>query len=460
MSFAVRTNKTEPAYQVLSFAPHRQVQARQYIPRKPHRKSKGGCLGCKLSRIKCDEGKPSCARCLRCNAECQYSSPIKGKPPNKSNKGKTATAAITPFTPPFAFAQPSAIALANTCLQSKSSARGVSRVSLLHHVHQHFGSANGLETGGGQMPFIVSLGMSRPYLLDVTLAVAACHLRHMYQASGSLNDATSDTIAACRVAEHYQQSLAIRSFNRALAEPFNQESSDSVLISSMMFNLLSFALDEDDDPSLSWVFNKAPDRLTWFSLSMGLAPLLINTKQFHDQSILRHIFDASDDEKKTYHGDHVKSLSKVPSHWLRLCGLDHASNDAEHIFYEPVRVLAELFSTPVNQQSFFLYMAFFGKVGIEFRSLLEQDSEPAMWLLGYWLGLLCRFDHMWWLNARARRDHRAICIWLDKRKVQRRAGAEGLMWTQLMVDLEGATQQPLEIEMWTLHRPEPVEICS
>lgn len=165
-------------------------------------------------------------------------------------------------------------------------------------------------------------------------------------------------------------------------------------------------------------------------------------------------------KKRTYHGDDIKTLSKVPSHWLRLCGLNYTSDDAEHIFYEPVRVLAELFSTPVNQQSFFLYMAFFGKVGVEFRSLLEQDNEPAMWLLGYWLGLLCRFDHIWWLSARARRDYRAICIWLDKRKVRRRAGAEGMMWRQLMVDLEGATQQPLEIEMWTLHRPEPVEICD
>ncbi|KAM0745028.1 hypothetical protein ACQRIT_000412 [Beauveria bassiana] len=463
MSFAVRTNKTEPDYQVLSFAPDREVQARKYIPRKPHRKSKGGCLGCKLSRIKCDEGKPSCARCLRCNAKCQYTSPIKGKSPYKaapSNKGKTATAAITPFTPPFAFGQPSAIAVADSCLQSRSPARGVSRVSLLHHLHQHFDSSNGLETGGGNMPFIVSLGMSRPYLLDVTLSVAACHLRHMYQASGSLNDATSDTIAACRVAEHYQQSLAIRSFNRALAEPFDQEGSDSVLMTSMMLNLLSFALDEDDDPSLSWVFSKAPDRLAWISLSMGLATLVTNTKQFYDQSILRPIFDASDDEEKTYHGDAIKSLSKVPSHWLQLCGLDYASDNAEHIFYEPVRILAGLFSTPANQQSFFLYMGWFGKVGVEFRSLLKQDSEPVMWLLGCWLGLLCRFDHMWWLSARARRDYRAICIWLDKRKVRRRAGAEGVMWRQLMVDLEGATQQPLGIEIWTLHRSEPVEICD
>ncbi|XWX01742.1 hypothetical protein V2A60_009771 [Cordyceps javanica] len=366
---------------------------------------------------------------------------------------------MAPYTPPFAFAQPSSIALADTYLQSKSPARGVSRVSLLHHINQHFHHSPGsLETAGGHMAFILTLGMSRPYLLDVTLAVAACHLRHMYQANGSFGEATADTISACRVAEHYQQSLAIRSFNQALAQPFDQEGSDSVLISSMMLNLLSFALDDDDDPSLSWVFTTAPDRLAWFSLSMGLAPLLMNTKEFHDQSVLRHIFDASDDEHQTYHGDGIKPLYKVPPHWLRLCGLDYTSNDPDCIFYEPVRVITELFSTSVGQKSFFLYMAFFGKVGVEFRSLLENDDEAAMWILGYWLGLLCRFDHIWWLSARARRDYRAICIWLDRRKVRRRPGAEGQMWRQLMVDLEGATQQPPDDGIQCLRRPEPMEM--
>ncbi|OAA63152.1 C6 transcription factor [Cordyceps fumosorosea ARSEF 2679] len=455
-------SKTEPAYQVISFQPHREAQARKYITRKSHRKSRGGCLGCKLSRIKCDEGKPSCTRCLRCNAECQYSASGRSKParkpaPSKRGDAIGATTALTPYTPPFAFAQPSAIALANTYLQSKSPARGVSRVSLLHHINQHFHApSTGLETACGQMAFIVGLGASRPYLLDVTLAVAACHLRHMYQT----NNDDDAAVSACRVAEHYQQSLAIRSFNRALGEPLDQEASDSVLISSMMFNLLSFALDDDDDPARSWVFTAAPDRLAWFSLSMGLAPLLERTKRFHDRSILRHIFDASDDERKTYHGDGAKSLSRVPPHWLRLCGLDYASADPDHIFYEPVRVLAELVSTPVSHESFFLYMAFFGKVGVAFRSLLEHDSEPAMWLLGYWLGLLCRFDQVWWLSGRARRDYRAICIWLDKRKVRRRPEAEGLMWRQLMVDLEGATQQAVEVKVKGFKRPEPTEILA
>ncbi|KAI0383420.1 hypothetical protein F5Y04DRAFT_251272 [Hypomontagnella monticulosa] len=37
-----------------------------------HTKSKSGCTTCKHRRVKCDEGKPQCANCLRRMAECVY----------------------------------------------------------------------------------------------------------------------------------------------------------------------------------------------------------------------------------------------------------------------------------------------------------------------------------------------------------------------------------------------------
>ncbi|KAH7378080.1 hypothetical protein BKA64DRAFT_248971 [Cadophora sp. MPI-SDFR-AT-0126] len=37
-----------------------------------HSKSRHGCTGCKAKRVKCDESKPSCSRCVRGNSECHY----------------------------------------------------------------------------------------------------------------------------------------------------------------------------------------------------------------------------------------------------------------------------------------------------------------------------------------------------------------------------------------------------
>ncbi|XRM45013.1 transcription factor [Aspergillus tubingensis] len=46
----------------------------QKLSRKGHRKSRLGCKTCKRRRVKCDEIKPHCTNCLRHSIECDYSS--------------------------------------------------------------------------------------------------------------------------------------------------------------------------------------------------------------------------------------------------------------------------------------------------------------------------------------------------------------------------------------------------
>ncbi|OJJ68823.1 hypothetical protein ASPBRDRAFT_46103 [Aspergillus brasiliensis CBS 101740] len=52
-----------------SLAPYTQKSSR-----KSHRKSRLGCKNCKRRRVKCDEIKPHCTNCLRHSIECDYSS--------------------------------------------------------------------------------------------------------------------------------------------------------------------------------------------------------------------------------------------------------------------------------------------------------------------------------------------------------------------------------------------------
>ncbi|KAJ5109710.1 hypothetical protein N7532_002355 [Penicillium argentinense] len=42
--------------------------------RRPHRKSRHGCLECKRRRVKCDEARPVCSNCAKRHAECEYGS--------------------------------------------------------------------------------------------------------------------------------------------------------------------------------------------------------------------------------------------------------------------------------------------------------------------------------------------------------------------------------------------------
>ncbi|KAJ5580212.1 uncharacterized protein N7459_006197 [Penicillium hispanicum] len=42
--------------------------------RRPHRKSRHGCVECKRRRVKCDEARPTCSNCAKRHAECEYGS--------------------------------------------------------------------------------------------------------------------------------------------------------------------------------------------------------------------------------------------------------------------------------------------------------------------------------------------------------------------------------------------------
>lgn len=46
--------------------------------RRPHNKSKNGCLKCKKRRVKCDESKPKCKNCLHLKLECVYTTTNEG----------------------------------------------------------------------------------------------------------------------------------------------------------------------------------------------------------------------------------------------------------------------------------------------------------------------------------------------------------------------------------------------
>ncbi|CUS22156.1 LAQU0S04e09472g1_1 [Lachancea quebecensis] len=60
--------------------------------RKFHKKSKNGCDNCKRRRVKCDEDKPSCQKCINMKLECVYT-------PVASRKRKSSSSAHPPQQP-------------------------------------------------------------------------------------------------------------------------------------------------------------------------------------------------------------------------------------------------------------------------------------------------------------------------------------------------------------------------
>ncbi|KAL2129224.1 hypothetical protein VTI74DRAFT_8070 [Chaetomium olivicolor] len=439
----------EPDFRVLSFQPQEgHGVVRRYQKRRKHHKSKVGCFTCKAKRVKlkCDELRPCCSRCQRSNAWCSYS-------PDQDQAFPKSSSRVTKGPPNYAHCTNTlfdrGIRLSSSLYTSVAvtgldpsqdlTSYGTPRIALIHHFQNAFPQIHFL--GSTSANSILALSIARPFLLDTLLAVSASHLRyHSHHTSEKIRQET-------RIAEHFQQALAVRSFRNALAcLTLDQQTADAFVLTCMLLNLLTFSFNNDeDDPEGSWIFRPSDQqRLSWFSLQLGLKPLLVTTEKFRTDSILAWLYKApNDDENRGI----CSSLDRVPAHWIAFLGLSAEKNPssgiANNVLREPARMLAEILDVEPRAESFFLYVNFVGALDMEFRfrDMLEAEDERAVWLFGYWLGLMCRFD-WWWIYMRVNREWRAICLWLNRRRVRDRSGEDGRIWRLLMQELEEAASWP------------------
>lgn len=373
-----------------------------------------------LTALQCDENRPICRRCNRNDRSCLY--PASNPPEKLSRQRELSGLSLqkrgtwAPLTqPPLNLNQLPLPLLVE--FETPSGATSIHQ--LLHHFNQNYIAIS--ETSFSAPVWQVA--RSHPYLLTAILAVSACHLRHH-----------APNPRAHVVAECYQQRLTLRGFQQALTRIESRDQSDALIMTAMFLNLLSFALIEDPRPTTSWVFSSSHQRLDWLSLLMGLKPLLMATQPFRTGTLLQPMFEAADDEKHTFSNDDV-SMIHIPSSWLGLFTPYTApgGNSVDtRVFQEPLRILALSRHIAPEPTNIYLYLQFIGKLGPGFLALIHNQDNRALWIMGYWLGLLGRFG-FWWLRARCNRDYNAILIHL--RQQRHNDARDANMWSVLMNEI-------------------------
>ena len=293
---------------------------------------------------------------------------------------------------------------------------------------------------------------------NTMLAVAACHLRHMVPCSREH-----------RIAEHFQQGLALRDYQNALnlsRDSLGQNGANVMLFSANLLNMLAFALPPSEvmpcdktnnaDQGSAWVFGPGEDRLGWLALQAGMRPLLISTSAYINGAMDFFglvYFRATEREKP---GSVRVSLSlpdlmrNVPEIWVNVLDLDPGQSsttgscecsthhDPTTVMRVPAAVLAGLRDVKPFNEHVFQALVFVSKVQREFRTLLHERDVRAFWLFGYWLGLMQRFEGAWWCQMRAKRDYDAILLWLEHLRLEDRPGTRGGMWKDMMAELRMA----------------------
>jgi hypothetical protein len=285
-----------------------------------------------------------------------------------------------------------------------------------------------------QMPgseHIISLCLTNSTVYNAVLAISARHLR-----------SKSSEIVQHRISEYSYLSLAIRQYQRVLILPrstLSQAEMEILLVSAVLLNLLAFSqLDASKESSrsiTSWLYNSADDLQGWLAMQAGLKPLLLSAGSCANEtrSTLGRIIFGSDSRKwPTPKFD--LDLFELPNTWIEVFNLmDPWCLD---VFGEPIAILRELRLVEPRSMNFCKNLLFLWKMSVQFRGLLCKRDKRAIWLFGYWFGLLCRYQGAWWCEKCSRENHFAICIFLDQCHVPGQLGLDDDMWVQIMSELK------------------------
>ncbi|KAB5514899.1 hypothetical protein GE09DRAFT_1264307 [Coniochaeta sp. 2T2.1] len=420
-------------FQILSLSNYAPT-VRDYKKLKAHRKARSGCVACKEKRVKCDEVQPICQRCQRNSRTCLYGNRPQAQGAvvqrgaairHNGSMSNLGSVTIMPFMSPSAI-------------------NGTSSAYLVQHFVRDWADIFHIP----RSTELLDLTKSNTLVLSTVLAISACHLRH--KAPGLIQN---------RIAEHFQQFLALQRFQQLLKTPPKQLTKpnlEALLLCAQLLNMLAFALPESEEsrhgpsPYTSWVFSLQKDRLGWLGLQAGVRPLLLSMGDRIGESIpyLSLMLLGTEVDRWSYRSMMHSPKDVVPMLWMRVFELDDIDGTCDfekqrptrgEVYRAPITMLALLKRAaaylPAEEQNVFKDIQILGKLGPEFRALLYYRDERALWIFGYWLGLMGRFTEIWWCGKRVRRDYEAITMWLGELRLTERPGVEGELWRELLDEL-------------------------
>ncbi|KAJ9662444.1 hypothetical protein H2198_001333 [Neophaeococcomyces mojaviensis] len=284
------------------------------------------------------------------------------------------------------------------------------------------------------------MAKTNPLVRNTILATTASHLRHL-----------SPNTKEYQVSEHYHKSLVIQNLREALATPqelLGQDGAKALLMSAILLNMISFAISEheSEDPETSWVFSTKEDRVNWLALQTGLRSILQSLTVYIEDVVefLGPIFLGGGKESWDFK-NMQQDLTGIPQSWINIFqlqnssmgeGCDPASTDYNDMYRLAIIQLSIIRKVECIRSNTFRCLQFLSKIPPSFRALLHHRDERALWLFGYWLGLMCRFKDVWWFRKRVVRDHKAIVLWLKRLHLEQLPGTKGDDWREMMLDLE------------------------
>ncbi|KAF9893589.1 hypothetical protein FE257_010901 [Aspergillus nanangensis] len=355
-----------------------------YHSRRPHRKSRAGCVTCKQRKVKCDETKPYCVRCQKHGATCVYETRQPQYP-----RSKNIISQFMGKTPSLMRLDSRAYSMALIEVSSKidellkqdpRDVRVSQNLRALHHFHE-------ATTG------------TTPFLMHAIIATATSHLRHV------LPDNTPYKLVE---AHHWQQ--AISQYSETIANGVGPSNMDPLFSACLLMTAHSFNL-QTFHPRSSFVFSDDPDALNWLFLQSGLRHLLGLSGPWLCLSIWWDMFKQSRDENPLFE-DHRQGREGLHPKFVELCGIQDDTCEETNPYHWPLRMLTPILPLERSAKSLSQYTSFMGRLLPDYMKMLQQRDPPALIILSWWLALMYS-TKIWWMETRVQSEVVAICMYLE-----------------------------------------------
>ncbi|KAF2108396.1 hypothetical protein BDV96DRAFT_636934 [Lophiotrema nucula] len=400
--------------------------------RRAHAKSRKGCGNCKLRRVKCDEGRPQCSKCVAYGVSCNYDT--KTASLDLSAQGSFQVDLTQKVPPkrslvvneslgmPLVSTNKTVLTMIAASLDESEARDGFGAnmpwahrwtfteadLRILKKFQERTVLTMGTKrTAPAYRDCIATLAFQQPFLMHMLLCLTLLHdadLARPYDERA----ATKSTHLAL---QHW--STATKLYSEVLSKPIQPHVRDSLWATASMMGCSTFAYIESPDVREAWPLKPPdPNDLDWLKLSEGKKAIWELANPSRPDSVFKMM-------AQEHHYLAVpkwveeNDLSGLSQDMRDLFDIGPDSTVQNNVYHLPALILSQLQFMKPDHDNVLNFLYFMGYMTPEFRNLLEIKDPRALLLVGWWFKRLNNAE-IWWLRRRASVEGESVRIWLDR----------------------------------------------